>query len=92
MISISSPLARSTVTVPFVVNATCDSNHPVTVTIKGTNPLLQQTAPPEVKTGNLYFTFYTCPSGTYDIEVKCGDPSESTTVSSVTVQQPTTGD
>ena len=86
MISISSPLANSTVSVPFVVNATCDANHAVTVAIKGTNPLLKQTATPEAKTGNLYFTFYQCPAGTYDIVVACGDPAESVTVFGVTVQ------
>lgn len=86
MISITNPLANTTVTSPFVVNATCDSNHDVTVTIKNTDPLQQQTALPEPGTGNLYFTFYNCPAGTYDIEAKCGDPSESTTVNNVTVQ------
>ena len=85
MISISSPTDGSTVTVPFVVNATCDLGHPVTVTIKGTDPPVQQTAPP-ARNGSLTFTFYACPAGTYDIVVTCGDPSESATSSGVIVK------
>ncbi len=85
MISISSPSSDSTVTPPFDVSGTCDSNHTITVTILKTNPLKQKTTTPNSRTGDWSVTFDSCPPGTYTIEAKCGDPSESAEVTDVTV-------
>jgi hypothetical protein len=85
MISITSPSSNSTVTPPFDVNGMCDSSHTVTVTIDGTNPLLQQSTRPNTRTGNWGVTFNMCPAGTYTITAKCGDPVESASVSNVQV-------
>jgi len=88
MISISSPSSDSSVTVPFDVSGTCDSSHNVTVTIDNTNPLLQQQSMPS-RTGGWSVTFNSCPTGTYTITAKCGDPSESTSINNVSVSQGT---
>jgi len=87
MISITDPTNNSNVFPSFSVSGLCDSIHTITVTVNGTNPLLSQQTQPQGRAGNWLVSFLDVPTGTYTIEAKCGNPSESAYVYNVRVSQ-----
>jgi hypothetical protein len=86
MISITSPTSGSTVSSPVQVQGSCTDNHTITVTMWNSDWSSEQLATPNARTGNWSTSFDNVPAGTYTIEAKCGDPSESATVNNITVE------
>lgn len=86
MLSITTPSANSTVTMPFIVSGTCTPGHTVAVKVIEPQSGTFHHASPQASEGTWEATFYDIPAGVYNITAICGDMREPIEVDSITVE------